>query len=237
MAAHANGAAPPASGLLAARDLLVGYGGTSVCAPVTVDVLSGRAFAVVGANGAGKSTLLRTLAGLLPPVAGTVTFEGRPVDERQAAFRRSVAAVLDDDAFFAAVTGREHLILTARGHGVADAEGVVAAEVGAFGLEERIDAVPSTLSSGQRRRLALASAFVRPARLLVLDEPERRLDPGMRGRLARRLADQRDGGTAVLFASHDPDLVRAVADDVLTVDEGACTLVDARAGAAYLGAL
>ena len=237
MAAHADGAALHRPGLLRARDLLVGYGGTPVCAPVTAELLPGRALAVVGANGAGKSTLLRTLAGLLTPVAGTVDFEGRSVDERQADFRRSVAAVLDDDAFFAAVTGREHLLLTARGHGVADADDVVAAEVGAFGLGERIDAVPATLSSGQRRRLALASVFVRPARLLVLDEPERRLDPGMRGRLARRLADQRDGGTAVLFASHDADLVRAVADDVLTVDEEACTLLDAQAGSAYLGAL
>jgi ABC-2 type transport system ATP-binding protein len=232
MAAHADG-----TGLLSGRELLVGYGDAPVCAPVTVDVLPGRAVAVVGANGAGKSTLLRTLSGLLPPVAGTVTFEGRPVDERQAAFRRAVAAVLDDDAFFAALTGREHLLLTARGHGVTDAEGVVAGQIEAFGLAERIDAVPSTLSSGQRRRLALASAFVRPARLLVLDEPERRLDPGMRGRLARRLADQRDGGTAVLFASHDPELVRAVADDVLTVDEGACTLLDAADGAAFLARL
>jgi ABC-type multidrug transport system ATPase subunit len=237
MTTHANGAGLPASGLLSARGLLVGYGGAPVCAPVTVDVPAGRAVAVVGANGAGKSTLLRTLAGLLPPVAGEVTFEGRPVDERQAAFRRAVAAVLDDDAFFAAVTGREHLLLTARGHGVADADDVVTTEVDAFGLAERIEAVPSTLSSGQRRRLALASAFVRPARLLVLDEPERRLDPGMRGRLARRLAAQRDGGTAVLFASHDPALVQAVADDVLTVDEEACTLLDANRGAAYLGAL
>jgi ABC-type multidrug transport system ATPase subunit len=226
-----------ASGLLTATGLLVGYGGPPVCAPVDLALEAGRALAVVGPNGAGKSTLLRTLAGLLPALAGEVAFGGSAVDERDAGFRRDVAAVLDDDAFFAALTGREHLLLTARGHGVAEPEDVVGGEVEAFGLADRIDALPSALSSGQRRRLALAAAFVRPARLLLLDEPERRLDTGMRTRLAARLADRRDAGAAVLFASHDPALVDAVADEVLVVAEAACRLLDRAGAAAYLGEL
>jgi ABC-2 type transport system ATP-binding protein len=208
--------------LLVAGGLEVGHGTAPVCAPVDLRLAAGRALAVVGPNGSGKSTLLRSLVGLLEPLAGTVTLAGAPVDERSAAFRRDVAAVLDDDSFFVSLTGREHLLLTARGHGVAAAEEVVAAEVEAFGLAERADALPWALSSGQRRRLALAAAFVRPARLLVLDEPERRLDAGMRTRLAARLGGLRDAGTAVLFASHDADLVGTVADEVLVVDDDAC---------------
>ncbi len=184
---------------------------------------------MVGPNGAGKSTVLQTLVGLLPALDGTVEFDGRPVDERSAGFRRDVVAVLDDDAFFPSLTGREHLVLTARGHGVRDAEDVVAAEVEAFGLADRADALPTALSSGQRRRLALAAAFVRPARLMVLDEPERRLDAGMRQRLAARLAGVRDTGVAVLLASHDAEVVRTVADTVLVVDEEGCRLVPAAA--------
>jgi len=212
--------------LLVAEDLSVGHGTAPVCAPVDLRLAAGRAVAVVGPNGSGKSTLLRTLVGLLEPLAGTVTLAGAPVDERSAAFRRDVAAVLDDDSFFVSLTGREHLLLTARGHGVAAAEEVVAAEVEAFGLTGRADALPSALSSGQRRRLALAAAFVRPARLLVLDEPERRLDAGMRARLAARLVSLQDAGTAVLLASHDADVVATVADEVLVVDDDACRLLD-----------
>ncbi|HYX93906.1 MAG TPA: ABC transporter ATP-binding protein [Geodermatophilus sp.] len=211
--------------LLVAEHLSVGHGSAPVCAPVDLRLAAGRAVAVVGPNGSGKSTLLRTLVGLLEPLDGTVAFAGAPVDERSAAFRRDVAAVLDDDAFFVSLTGREHLLLTARGHGVAAAEEVVDAEVAAFGLGERADALPSELSSGQRRRLALAAAFVRPARLLVLDEPERRLDAGMRARLAARLAALRDAGTAVLLASHDADVVGTVADEVLVVADDACRLL------------
>ena len=218
--------APGSLDLLVAEALSVGHGTAPVCAPVDLRLAPGRALAVVGPNGSGKSTLLRTLVGLLEPLDGTVAFDGAPVDERAAAFRRDVAAVLDDDAFFVSLTGREHLLLTARGHGVAAAEEVVDAEVEAFGLGERADALPSALSSGQRRRLALAAAFVRPARLLVLDEPERRLDAGMRARLATRLAALRDAGTAVLMASHDADVVGTVADEVLVVDDDACRLLD-----------
>jgi ABC-2 type transport system ATP-binding protein len=225
--------------LLRAEGLLVGYGGSAVCPPVDLALPAGRALGLVGANGAGKTTLLQTLVGLLEPLAGRAEFDGRAVDEREAGFRRGVASVLDEDAFFPSVTGREHLLLTARGHGVGDAEAVVAAEVEAFGIDDRADALPSQLSSGQRRRLALAAAFVRPARLLVLDEPERRLDAGMRGRLARRLARRRDEGTAVLFACHDADLLAAVADEVLLVDHGGeeAVLLDPATAAAALPGL
>src|SRR3954469_22693038 len=166
--------------LLDAEELLVGYAEHPVSPPAHLTLPAGRALGLVGANGAGKSTLLQTLTGLLAPLGGDVRFDGEPVDERRADFRREVATVLDDEAFFPSLTGREHLLLTARGHGVRDPEAVVDAEVDGFGLAERIDALPSQLSSGQRRRLALAAAFVRPARLVVLDEPERRPDAGMR---------------------------------------------------------
>jgi ABC-2 type transport system ATP-binding protein len=211
--------------LLSATDLSVGYGGEPVCAPVTLSVSTGSAVALVGPNGAGKSTVLQTMVGLLPPLAGTVAFVGRPVDERDADFRRAVAGVLDDDAFFPSLTGEEHLLLTARAHGVADADQVVAAQLADFGLTDRAGALPSALSSGQRRRLALAGALVRPARLLVLDEPERRLDSTMRRVLADRLAALVAAGGTVLFASHDPSFLARLADRVLLVGDDDCPVV------------
>ena len=223
--------------LLRAEGLLVGYGSDPVAPAVDLVLPPGRALGIVGANGAGKSTLLQTLTGLLEPLAGEVRFAGEPVDERRAAFRRDVATVLDEEAFFPSLTGREHLLLTARGHGVRDPDAVVDAEVAGFGLGERIDALPSQLSSGQRRRLALAAAFVRPARMVVLDEPERRLDAGMRTRLAHRLARRRDEGTALLFACHDAEFLRVVADEVLLLGDESCLLVEPAAAADALPGL
>jgi ABC-type multidrug transport system ATPase subunit len=222
--------------LVRTAGLLVGHGETPACAPVDLAVAAGEALALIGPNGAGKSTLLQTVVGLLPPLAGEVEVDGRPVDERRADFRRDVAAVLDDDAFFPSLTVEEHLLLTARGHGVADTERVVADEVDAFGLADRADALPTALSSGQRRRLALAAAFVRPARLLVLDEPERRLDAAMRTRLAGRLAARRDAGAALLLATHDAVFLEAVAGSALLVAEDACRSVAPEQAAAAMAA-
>jgi ABC-2 type transport system ATP-binding protein len=219
---HAPDAAAP---LLSATGLVVGHEGVQACAPVTLTLASAAALALIGPNGVGKSTVLHTLVGLLAPLAGMVTFDSAPVDERRASFRRDVAQVLDDDAFFPSLTAREHLLLTARGHGVLDPEAAVDAELAAFGIGDRAGALPTKLSSGQRRRLALAAAFVRPARLMVLDEPERRLDADMRQTLAERLAARRDDGLAVLFASHDAGFVQGVADRALLLGDGECRLL------------
>jgi ABC-2 type transport system ATP-binding protein len=199
------------------QDLLVGYGGAPVCAPVTFTLPPGKAVALVGANGSGKSTVLRAVIGLLKPSSGRLNVLGSAVDERTELFRTKVASVLDDDAYFPALTVYEHLYLTARGHGVLGADGVVTGLLEEFGLTEHSRSLPVALSSGQRRRLLLAAGFVRPRSLLVLDEPEQRLDRAMRDRLAARLVAEKNAGGAVLLATHDPDLVRAVADTAVHV--------------------
>lgn len=227
----------PEEPLLRTRALSVGYGEDPVCAPVTLDVVPGETVAVIGANGTGKSTFLRTVLGLQEPLGGLVELLGAAPDPRGGEARAAVASVLGDDAFFPALTVTEHLLLTALGHRVPDARDLVADLVEDFGLTDRADALPSALSSGQRRRVLLAAAFVRPRSLLVLDEPEQRLDAGMRNRLADLLVEEREAGGAVLVASHDPVVVeRAATSVVLLDDDGVHTLAPA-AGAAAIATL
>ncbi|WP_026819565.1 ABC transporter ATP-binding protein [Arthrobacter castelli] len=205
--------------LLESDALLAGYDGTAVCGVLSVELQSGKALALAGANGSGKSTLLRTLSGRQKPVGGTVQMDGASVDERSLRYRRSVAAVFDDDAFFPALTAGEHLLTTALGHGREDASSAVDNELEFFGLTSHGEAFPHSLSSGQRRRLLLASAFVRPFTLLVLDEPEQRLDQTMRRRLAERLVQSGTAGAGILLATHDPLLLSAVADRCVLLDD------------------
>ncbi len=214
-----------------AKDLLVGYGGEPVCAPVSFTLAPGRVIALVGANGSGKSTVLRAVLGLLEPAGGSVEVFGAAVDEREVGFRTAVASVLDDDAYFPALTVAEHLYLTARGHGVHDAQTVVDEVLEEFGLTEHGTSLPVALSSGQRRRLLLAAGFVRPRALLVLDEPEQRLDLRMRLRLAERLLAEKASGGAVLLATHDPALLRAVADRAVLVADDVSRLLSAEEAA------
>ncbi|MBD5788167.1 ABC transporter ATP-binding protein [Cellulosimicrobium terreum] len=219
MSGGAGGAA------VAARSLQVGYGDAPVCAPVDLAVAPGEVLAVVGPNGSGKSTVLRTLLGRLAPLAGVAEVLGRAVDERERAFRARVAGVGDDDAYFPGLSVREHLVLLARGHGVPDAGRVVDEAVDLLGLTARSDAAPTELSSGQRRRLLLATAFVRPRDVLVLDEPEQRLDPGTRRLVADLIAAEAARGVAVVLATHDPELAERTGARGLLVGEDVCRAV------------
>ncbi|WP_458782216.1 ABC transporter ATP-binding protein [Arthrobacter sp. D3-16] len=205
--------------VLEARELLVGYTGAPVCGEVTFAVGPGEVLAVVGVNGAGKSTVVQTLAGRQLPLAGEALIHGLPVMPDAVLFRRQVAAVFDEDVFFPSLTVREHLLLVARGHSVESTEETVDAELDFFGLLDRADVVPDSLSSGQRRRLLLAAGFIRPSSLLMLDEPEQRLDPLMRDALAQRIRAQAETGTAVVLVTHDPRLLVQTSTNCLVIDE------------------
>ncbi|GGM71498.1 ABC transporter ATP-binding protein [Lentzea pudingi] len=175
---------------------------------------AGEAVAVVGANGSGKSTLLRCLVGAEVLDSGRVLFGGAELDESSAAFRAAVASLLDDADYFPDVSVVEHLRLLAWLHSSSADVSAVLAEVG---LSPVADQLPPTLSSGQRHRLGLASCFVRPRTVLVLDEPEQRLDAAGRAWLRTRLLAEKAAGVAVVFASHDQELVEAVACRTVTL--------------------
>ncbi len=207
--------------LLVITGLRRSFGGVDVLSGVDAEVRPGEAVAVVGPNGSGKSTLLRCVAGMDWPSAGSIRLCGRPMRERDPDTRRGVAAVLDDVEFFADLAVAEHLALLMSAHGDAAPDEHAASLLGEAGLAEQADQLPASLSSGQRRRLALATCFARPRLLVLLDEPEQRLDSGDRRWLTRRLLAEKQEGHGVLFASHDRSLVKAIADRV--IDLGAAS--------------
>lgn len=206
--------------LLQVRGITRRFGDRTILDGVDLDVAAGEAVGVVGPNGSGKSTLLRCIVGGDQADAGEATLAGRVLDEGVPAVRADLAVVMDDIDFFPDLSVVEHLDLVARAHAQPDAQEVVDTVLHELGLVVVSGQLPSTLSSGQRRRLALASAFVRPRRLLVLDEPEARLDvEGVRW-LGERLVTEKHEGRAVLLVSHDPALVERVCDRVVRLGDG-----------------
>jgi ABC-type multidrug transport system ATPase subunit len=199
--------------LLVVEQLVRRFGAVTVLDDVSFGITPGCATAVVGPNGSGKSTLLRCVVGADQCDAGEVLLAGRRLVESDPRVRAMVASVLDDVEFFPDLTLAEHLDLLARAHG--DPHPDTAPVLDELGLAALADRTPVGLSSGERRRLALASCLVRPRRLLVLDEPEQRLDAAGRQWLAERLCREKDDGVAVLFVSHDTAIVDAVADEIL----------------------
>jgi ABC-2 type transport system ATP-binding protein len=205
--------------LLTVRGLSRSFGGLQVLAGIDLEVGWGEAVAVVGPNGSGKTTLLRCVAGADRPSAGTVKLCGQPLREREPDARRRVAAVLDDIDFFADLSVSEHLALLMSAHGDDEPDEHAAELLAEVGLAGAADQLPVGLSSGQRRRLALATCFARPRVLVLLDEPEQRLDRAGRRWLESRLMAEKEAGRGVLFASHDRGLVRAIADRVVSLGE------------------
>lgn len=200
---------------LSVSGLTKAYAGRPVVSDLSFDVARGSICALVGPNGVGKTTTLRCILGADEADAGTVSFHGRPLDERDPATRARIAAVLDDMGWFPDLTSSEHLDLLARAHGDDDPYDRVDAALTALGLASVADQVPISLSSGQRRRLALATTMVRHFDLLVLDEPEQRLDTQGRAWLSTYLQAARTNGAAVLIASHDPELLAATGAQVV----------------------
>ena len=216
--------------LLELNDVARTYGDRDVLDGVSLRLHRGECVSLVGENGSGKSTLLRIAAGRDTPTEGSVLFDGHPIDEDSPEVRGRVASAMDTGAFYPDLTVREHLQLVALSHGMGNAaEAAVERVLTAHRLEARASQVPSALSSGQTQALLLATAFVRPHDLLILDEPEQRLDPSARRQLAELIAAHRDSGTAVLMATHH-QVLNDVADHIVELGSGTMTEVDCESG-------
>ncbi len=197
------------------------YGELEALKPVDLGVAMGQCVALLGVNGSGKSTLLRIAAGRDTPTTGQVRYGGAPLHEDDLVARTEIAVAGDASSTYPDLTVREHLMLVAVAHGGGQlAPSLVDGALEECRLADHGDALPGSLSSGQRQALQLAAVLVRPRRLLILDEPEQRLDPGARQWLADLLVAQKAAGAALLLATHHLELAEAVADEVIVLDDG-----------------
>jgi ABC-2 type transport system ATP-binding protein len=209
------------SPLLVLTEVSRSYGPLQALRPVSLAVAAGECVALLGVNGSGKSTLLRIAAGRDTPTTGQVSYRGRPLREDALVARTEIAMAGEVSSTYPDLSVREHLLLVAIAHGAGQAApDLVDGALAECRLADHGEALPGSLSSGQRQALQLAAVLVRPRRLLILDEPEQRLDPGARRWLAGLLAQEKATGAAVLLATHHVELAEAVADQVLVLLDG-----------------
>jgi ABC-2 type transport system ATP-binding protein len=191
----------------------------TLLAPIGFVAEPGQCVVLRGPNGAGKTTLLRLVAGLTPATGGSVTLDGVAADERHPTTREAVAALIGAPATYRDLTLADHLTLVDATWGRDPSDSVRRVDDGLalFGIEDLAERFPHELSSGQGQLFRLALTWFRPARLLVLDEPEQRLDTDRREQVGRLVRARGDEGVTVVMACHDPDLTEAVADTVVDV--------------------
>ncbi|NYG06681.1 ABC-type multidrug transport system ATPase subunit [Phycicoccus badiiscoriae] len=193
--------------------------GNVLLRPVDVTVASGGCVVLRGENGSGKTTLLRILAGTLDPSSGSASLDGQPLDERDPATRARVAALIGSPTAYRDLTLIDHLVLidSTWGGAIGTADERADAMLAELEVDHLSERFPHELSSGQQHLFHLAMVLFRPARVLLLDEPEQRLDTHKRGLLTDILLARKAAGAALVVACHDPTMTAAIGDVVVDV--------------------
>lgn len=180
--------------------------------PFSCVVRSGEVLALMGANGSGKTTLALTLAGARAPLSGEVVTPSAPHLMRSSELASALSFVPQNPAhLFRAPTVRAEL--EARSSGPE----ATLRSIARWRLAGLLQAHPLSLSGGEKRRLALALATLNNPSIVILDEPSQSLDYIARSELVTTLNDLRHAGTALVMATHDHELVRALGATVQTV--------------------
>jgi ABC-2 type transport system ATP-binding protein len=216
-----------------ASNLRLAIDDVALLSATSFTLAAGEALAVTGSNGSGKTTLLRILAGLARPTSGAARIHGAPIDERSPAFRRVVSGSIGRPPVARDLTLEEHLALVAAswGSSVEEARERAAVELERWQLTALRRRFPHELSSGQSQLFALALAVVRPYEVLVLDEPEQRLDPDRLGIVIEVLRQEIAAGRTVVFATHSVVLSEAIASQILRLGGEALDVEPRDAGA------
>ena len=194
-------------------------------ASVDFDMPAGELVAVLGPNGAGKTTMLKVLATLVRPSAGRAWIDGVDVVAHPRAARARVGYVLAEErSFYWRISVRENLRFFGALQGLHGRARLhrIDALAALVGLTEVLDRRFSDLSLGQRQRVAIARGLLADPPVVLFDEATRSLDPGRAARLRRVIRQVLVEGAqkAVLFATHDLEEARALADRVVLMVNG-----------------
>ncbi len=195
------------------------YGGRRVLDDVSFDVAPGRLTGFVGGNGAGKTTTMRIILGVLGKDDGEVDLDGAAVSS---ADRRRFGYMPEERGLYPKMRVLEHIVYLARLHGYSKAEATTRATglLEKLGLGERLNDNVETLSLGNQQRAQIAAALVHDPEVLILDEPFSGLDPLAVDVVAGVLQARAAEGTAVLFSSHQLDVVERLCDDLVIIANG-----------------
>jgi urea transport system ATP-binding protein len=215
----ANVDAPP---ILSVKDLEVAYGPTQVIFGVSLEVAEGGLCCLMGRNGVGKSTLLRTIVGLQPAKAGSISLgwkeitKAKPYDRTKA----GIAYVPQGREAFAYLTVFENLRVVAEAAPKSDVD-VIGAALDRFPrLRKILDRPAGFLSGGEAQQLAIARALVTQPKLLLLDEPTEGIQPSIILEIEDAIADLKSSGMSILLVEQYVDFAMRLADTYAVMDVG-----------------
>ena len=200
------------------------YGDVVALAGASLAVAPGRILGFLGPNGAGKTTAMRCILGLVRPDTGEVRWQGRVVTDQD---RLRFGYMPEERGLYPKMRVREQLVHFGRLSGLSAGAAGEATDswLAVLGLAERANDKVDDLSHGNQQRVQLAVALVHDPVVLILDEPFSGLDPLAVVEVTGILRDLADRGAAIVFSSHQLDLVEDVVQDVAIIDRGRVVLI------------
>ncbi|HMB53788.1 MAG TPA: ABC transporter ATP-binding protein [Thermoanaerobaculia bacterium] len=210
------------------RDLTKRYGDRTVLDHLSFDVERGECLVVLGRSGSGKSVTLRQLNGLEWPDEGSVVFDGVDVcqlsEHQLYPLRQRIAMLFQSGALFDSMTVLDNVAFPLREHaadlGDEEIQTRVREKLALVQLEEVEEKMPSDLSGGMKKRVALARSLMSDPEVVLFDEPTTGLDPVTSATIARLIRSVRDMGVTSVVVTHDLPLARSVADRLAFLFEG-----------------
>jgi cell division transport system ATP-binding protein len=213
--------------VIEARNLSKTYSrGLYALQDLSLTVAQGEFVFLTGPSGAGKSTLLRLLLLQERPTSGELVVNGQNLAELQRReiqeYRRSIGFIFQDFKLIPTRTVVENVSFVPEVMGVSESQQRRRAfqVLKWVGLQHRLTAYPSDLSGGEQQRVSIARALVNGPNLILADEPTGNLDPDLSLEIMNLLREVNAGGTTVLVATHDRELIRLVGRRTITLDQG-----------------
>lgn len=232
--------------MLSVENLTSAYGRIEVLHGVSIEVRAGEIATLVGANGAGKSTLLRAISGVQPVTAGSIRFEGKPLDKlpSHARVALGITQVPEGRQVFAPLSVEDNLKLGAWSRRTADLAPQIARIYTLFPMLAAMRRTPAgALSGGQQQMLAIGRALMAQPRLLLLDEPSMGLAPMLVDQILETIRELKRDGLTMLLVEQNARAALAIADRAYVLETGLITMngtaaeirFDRRVRDAYLG--
>jgi phospholipid/cholesterol/gamma-HCH transport system ATP-binding protein len=217
--------------VLEIKHLYKAFGSNKVLNDFTLALNKGENLAVLGKSGSGKSVLIKCIVGLIEPDAGTIAVFGRSIDELNQdeldQVRAKIGFLFQSNALYDSMTVRENLEFPLRRHWLSkenlDADKSVTEALADVGLEHTIDMMPSELSGGMRKRIALARTLILKPDIILYDEPTTGLDPITAREISKLIVKvQQKYNTSSLIISHDMNCIEITSNKVVMLIDGCC---------------